>query len=308
MSPMLVNTRRTSDLLDPWAEVFFGEKIAVKDTFTVWHPGNLGEIEPGQVRTRSFTMTQPGVPLAMVTIPAGVRVVGMKAGATQIGPVSVDDDNERMGLRGCACVEGETIVVDLKNESSERKTLGEARLLCADPPRLFIPDGPYSNDNPVVADMKQRFHVSVSYRVADGHPVPLLQDLVFLGMKALPPRRCRQCSAPFEDDREASCEVIAPREGWLAPLAVVIDAEVAEHYDVASLIMGEMTIVHRRRALPGELFVLGRRDRPPLPFFALPPRQNLTLEGLRIGHRKVPPFTATAICAKVKDPPWGKHA
>jgi hypothetical protein len=41
--------------------------------------------------------------------------------------------------------------------------------------------------------------------------------------------------------------------------------------------------------------------------FLLPQRQNLSMEGLRIGHRPAPPFSAMAICARVSDP-WESSA
>jgi hypothetical protein len=288
----------------PDAKEFLGSEL--DGTFEVFYPGSLGELGPGQEVTRAFTMTQAGVPLGMVGLPDGVRVVRMFAGAMQICPYQVDEQPSRRVVRGCPCAEGETITVELRNEAYVRRNLGEAHLLCALPPRLFIPDGPYSAaDNPIVADMKRVLRISSSYCIVDGHPAPPLQDLVVLDLKAQPPRTCQKCGTPFYDDRVVTCEAIAPREGCLAPLAFILPSEGAEHYEISTISMGEMTLFRFRPRVPAGLFALGRGPRPPLPFFMLPPRQNIRLEGLKIDWRTAPPFKAELVCARVPCP-WEK--
>ena len=300
-------TVKTNYWLESPAECFLGPEI--KDWFEV----PLYDIlEPNETGKISLQIPHAGVPLGFVGLPSGIKVIKIFAGEVQIFP---GYDPRGLGdfskLRGIALRAGEFISVKLRNETNKKQHLKKLLLLCSKPPTLIIPENgkrgdknfwvpdedheQYALHRDIIRDLSWRFNVErkdpehthidcihsplkkfVPYPYAYNRPVHSYssecshckQDTLFVG---------------FED-------IAAPSDQWCAPLGIVIDEEVAEHYMVTRLIMGEMPVFEFRRPVHATQFIAGLGTSPAIPFLCVPPRQSIRLEGIKCHHRKAPPF------------------
>jgi len=178
-------------------------------------------------------------------------------------------------------------------------------MLFARPPKLIIPENgergdkwfwvPDANNElhqAVIRDLSWRFNVERRDPEETQHiqpPVPPLKKFCIYTrpMKAL----------PIESDLMVACQPdcisVCPSDQWCTPLAIIFDKKVAEHYMVTRLIMGDMTYFEFERPIHATEFIAGQRTLPAIPFMLVPPRQTISLEGIKCHpYRKCPPFEA----------------
>ena len=286
---------RPGHYLDAWAEEVLGESIELSDTFTAYH--GPFRWNPREERALCFPMPASGVPLGIQHLPKGLRVTRVHAGVTELYRSTGNDEGRKM--MGAPCVEGQSIWVEIQNESDATVELDRLDLQCAMPPILFV-NRLYDVDElpprEVVADLAMRFRVlqGPHENEHEGIHSPLHATGHLFKLNQAPPRLCRECRAPFKDDLLVECGTLGT-DRWTAPLAFVLPPELGEHYALTMIVMGEKPVVQFRRPVPGEDFQLGCPRRPPLPFITVPPRQSMSVVGVKLHGRPAPPFEVLSI-------------
>jgi hypothetical protein len=297
-----MNHEDTRSFLELGAECFLGDRIEVRSVPLLAR----GVIKPGAYETLCFSMPEPGVPLDITGAVGPLCIERVHAGMTPLYPGAFDEGlGTRRKLRGALCSAREVVTADLGNRSRKEVSYACA-LLYAPPPVVMVPlTGPWgeewgpktigamNNMEPIVRIVREPYKAETD--PFDGIRAPL-RNLGVMNLESLPSGWGVHKSS-FSQGRElVACEgQMYDRYG--AILAFMVSPEVAPHFWVTDIVLGETTVVSFRCPIPAGDFEPGPRIHPAMPFITVPPRQSVRVEGFKAHDDPAPAFMGRLICA-----------